>query len=83
MHGTMMWFNEVKDSGMILSDDGERLSVKGCEFTEGKRPQGRCSGSPVSFEANGEGERTASGVIFVPETPHGRARHRRSGMRRF
>ena len=83
MLGTMMWFNEIKESGVILSDDGERLTVKGCDFTDGKWPQGRCRGLPVSFDANGEGERTASGVTLVPETPHGRARPRRSGMRRL
>jgi hypothetical protein len=82
MHGTMMWFNEVKDSGMVLSDDGERLTVRGCDFTDGKRPQGRCAESPVSFEANGEGERTAIGVALLPETPQRRARPRHSGMSR-
>jgi len=86
MHGTMMWFNEVKDSGMILSDAGEQFTVRGCDFTDGKRPQGRCSGSPVSFEANRanrKGERTAAGVALVPETPHGRARPRHSMTRRL
>lgn len=83
MHqGTMMWFNELKDSGMVLSDDGERLTVRGCDFADGKRPQGRCAGTPVSFEASGKGARTASGVTLVSESPHGRARPHHSGMRR-
>ncbi len=38
MRGRMLWFNEVKDSGMVLSDDGERLLVSGRDFTDGKRP---------------------------------------------
>jgi hypothetical protein len=81
MRGTMLWFNEVKDFGMILGDDGERLPVSGPDFTEGKRPQGRCSKAPVSFEVSDTGKRTATRVALVPDEPHGRARLRHSGMR--
>ena len=82
MHGTMMWFNEAKDSGMVLSDDGERFTVRGCDFTDGKRPQGRCAALAVFFEANGKGQGTARGVVLVPEAARGRARPHHSGMRR-
>jgi hypothetical protein len=81
MRGTMLWFNEVKDSGMILGDDGERLPVSGCDFTNGTRPQGRCSKAPVSFELSSGSEPAAKQVALVPDEPHGRARPRRSGMR--
>jgi hypothetical protein len=81
MRGTMLWFNEVKDFGMILSEDGERLPVSGPDFAEGKRPRGRCSKAPVAFEVSSTGERTATQVALVPEESHGRARLRHSGMR--
>ena len=27
MKGQMLWFNEVKDYGFIMTDEGERLAV--------------------------------------------------------
>ena len=29
MRGEMLWFNDVKDLGFILTEEGERLSVLG------------------------------------------------------
>jgi hypothetical protein len=81
MRGTMLWFNEVKDFGMVLGDDGERLPVSGRDFVGGKRPRGRCAKAAVSYEVSDAGERVARRVAFVPDEPRGRARLRHSGMR--
>jgi hypothetical protein len=82
MRGTMLWFNEVKDLGFIMTDEGERLSVLGTGFAEGKRPVGRCADAVVSFDVtvNDEG-RAAQNVIFVEEVAPRRARLRHRGGR--
>lgn len=82
MRGTMLWFNEVEDFGMILTEEGERLSVDGSAFAGGKRPVSRCAKAVVSFEVTGPTSAlTAKEVVFVPDEPHGRARPRRSAFR--
>lgn len=82
MRGKMLWFNQVKDVGCILSDDGERLSVQGAGFADGKRPEGRCVGTPVVFETGGSGDdRHAEDVRFVSEAVPRRARARQSSFR--
>jgi len=72
MRGKMIWFNEVKDYGFIMTDDGERLSVLGTGFAEGARPEGRCAEMIVAFEVDdSSGTRQAEKVVFVPYvTPH-------------
>jgi cold shock CspA family protein len=84
MRGKMLWFNEVKDLGFILTDEGERLSVLGDGFAEGKRLQGRCAQLEVSFEiTETEGGRQATNVAPVDEAAPRRARMRgRGGVRR-
>jgi hypothetical protein len=77
----MLWFNEVKDVGVILSEDGERLPVSGCDFVDGARPRGRCAKAPVSFEVSGRRERRAKRAALVVDEPRGRARLRHPGMR--
>jgi cold shock CspA family protein len=76
--GKMLWFNEVKNYGVIATDDG-RLAVAGSAF-EDEPPQGPCSGLVVEFdlEAGDDGPR-AERVRLVPEpvAAH-RARRRRS-----
>ncbi|HKA26446.1 MAG TPA: hypothetical protein VKD88_03675 [Gaiellaceae bacterium] len=80
MRGKMLWFNEVKDLGFIRTDEGERLSVLGDGFAEGKRPQGRCARLEVSFEiTDTEGDRQATNVALVHEASPRRARMRRHG----
>ena len=32
MRGQMLWFNEAKDHGFIMTDEGERLAVAGEGF---------------------------------------------------
>ncbi len=82
MRGTMLWFNEVKDFGYILTEDGERLYVPGSGFDGGTRPKGRCARSVVSFVVTETlDERKAEKVVFVPEVAPRRARMRRRGSR--
>lgn len=80
--GTMLWFNETNDVGAIRSDDGERLTVSGSAFAEGKRPVGRCAGSRVDFELGGTpDEPSAHEVRFVTDVAPRRARTRQSTYR--
>lgn len=82
MRGTMLWFNAVKDFGMILTDEGEKLAVHGSGFAEGKRPEGRCAKAVVSFSVvQAEDGDRAEGVVFVPDEPRRRARHHHSTIR--
>jgi cold shock CspA family protein len=77
MRGKMLWFNEAKDLGFILTEEGERLSVLGPAFAAGERPQGRCAHTVVSFAIDErDGGRQAANVTFVPEAPVRRARAR-------
>jgi cold shock CspA family protein len=82
MRGKMLWFNEVKDYGFIMTDEGERLSVLGPGFANGARPVGRCAEAVVTFEVDDTtGTRQAENVIFEPEVPARRARMRGRGGR--
>jgi cold shock CspA family protein len=83
VRGEMLWFNEVKDLGFILTEEGERLSVLGPAFAGGDRPQGRCAHAAVTFEIDHtRGERQAENVVLVPPTSPRRARLRTRGGRR-
>jgi len=82
MRGTMLWFNEVKDLGFIQTEEGERLSVLGTGFAEGKRPEGRCAEAVVSFDLIvTDGGREAQNVVFIEEVSPRRARLRHRGGR--
>lgn len=82
MRGTMLWFNQVKDLGVITTEAGERLSVCGNDFAYGERPTGRCAGSFVTFGVlELEEERKATDVSFVPEVAPRRARMRHARYR--
>jgi hypothetical protein len=77
MRGQMLWFNEAKDHGFIMTDEGERLAVAGEGFAQGERPAGRCAHKVVSFEIDASGEaRQAWNVVFEPEVSARRARLR-------
>jgi cold shock CspA family protein len=81
MQGTMIFFNEVKDTGFIRTEDGERLQVDRTGFIAGKAPVGRCSGLAVEFAVQeAGGERLASEVSIIEDLPSRRAR-RRPGRR--
>lgn len=77
MRGTMLWFNEAKDTGFILTEEGERLSVSGDGFAGGKRPKGRCARAVVSFDLTDlEGARCADNVLLLTAESPRRARRR-------
>jgi hypothetical protein len=77
MQGQMLWFNEAKDHGFIMTDEGERLAVAGTGFAGEVRPVGRCARMIVSFELDESNEtRQAQNVVFVPDVVARRARRR-------
>jgi hypothetical protein len=67
MRGKMLWFNEKKDLGFILTDEGERLSVLGPAFAGGGRPEGRCAQMEVEFQIDATG---ANGTEKEPANVH-------------
>ncbi|MGH2997257.1 MAG: cold shock domain-containing protein [Gaiellaceae bacterium] len=78
MRGTMLWFNEAKDTGFITTEEGERLLAHGSGFAAGARPHGRCGGVLVDFRVTeGEDGRRAEDVTLVEEAAPRRARMRR------
>jgi hypothetical protein len=80
MRGQMLWFNEAKDHGFIMTDEGERLAVPGVGFAGEKRPVGRCAHMIVSFEVDEtNGTRRAQNVVFEPDVSGKRARLRGHG----
>ena len=80
MRGQMLWFNEAKDYGFIMTDEGERLAVSGEGFAKGEKPEGRCAHKVVTFEVDEtDGERQAQNVVFEQDTVARRARMRSGG----
>jgi hypothetical protein len=78
----MLWFDEAKDYGFILTDEGERLYVDRAGFVDGAAPVGRCARLPVELRIDERDEkRIAVDVSLVPEEPRRRARRRSSGFR--
>jgi len=78
----MLWFNEAKDQGVLLTDDGERLHVTGEGFSGGTRPKGRCAHASVTFQlVEIDGLRTADEITFLSEASPRRARLRRRSPR--
>lgn len=78
----MLWFNEAKAYGFILTEEGERLYVDRDGFVERAAPAGRCARLPVRLTVSErDGKRIAVDVSRVPEEPHGRARRRTSAVR--
>jgi hypothetical protein len=79
MHGELLWFNEQRQDGLIVADDGSKVVVLGSGFAPGHQPVGRCAGTPVRFDlAHEDGEPHAVGVTVVDATPTRRARLRPS-----
>jgi len=77
MRGEMLWFNETKNNGFILTDEDERLPVFGEGFARGERPVGRCAQRPVTFDVDdSDGTRRATNVVFTSDPDARRARSR-------
>jgi hypothetical protein len=80
--GAMLWFDEAKDYGFILTDDGERVYVDRDGFVDRAAPVGRCARLPVNLRVTErDGQRIAVDVSLVPEQTQRRARRRTSGLR--
>jgi cold shock CspA family protein len=80
MRGTMLWFNETKEQGVIAAETGERLPVQRDDFAGRKSPKGRCGGIVVEFQvAEGAEGRKAEQVVLVDEANPRRARRRGGG----
>ncbi|HTS73813.1 MAG TPA: hypothetical protein VMG74_08885 [Gaiellaceae bacterium] len=77
MRGEMLWFNEKKNHGFILTDEDERLAVSGAGFAQGERPEGRCAHRAVRFDVDeSTGTRQAENVVFERDPVARRARLR-------
>ena len=82
MKGAMLWFDEAKAYGFILTEEGERLYVNRDGFIDGAAPIGRCAGLPVNLSIGDRGgDRIAIDVSLVSEEPPRRARRRSSSIR--
>ena len=82
MRGTMLWFNEAKAHGFILSEEGERIYVHRDDFLPGEVPVGRCATRPVLFKIlERDEQRIAVNVSMEEEQASQRARRRGSGVR--
>lgn len=80
--GAMLWFNEAKGFGFILTDEGERIRVYEDGFSPGQVPVGRCARLPVELTtAERDGERVAIAVSAVVPKDVGRARRRHATSR--
>ena len=79
MRGELRWFNEERQDGVIVSEDGSNVVVLGSGFAPGRAPAGKCAGTPVSFElADESGEWRAVSVVVLEAPPARRARRRGS-----
>jgi len=82
VNGTMLWFDEAKDFGFILTEDDERLYVDRDGFVDRAAPVGRCARLPVRLTvAERDGARIALDVSLVTEDAPRRARRRGSSTR--
>jgi hypothetical protein len=78
--GRMLWFNEDRGDGQLVTDDGERIAVDRNSFTDGAAPVGRCGQRPVQLTLTElDGQRAATNVTLVQEVAPRRARRHRSG----
>lgn len=79
---TMLSFNQAKDFGFILTEEGERIYVHRSGFLPGEAPVARCPRRAVRLTATVQnGMRVAIDVSMAPEVAHGWARRRSSNTR--
>lgn len=77
MRGKMLWFNEEKNRGVIVADDGEQISVLRSGFV-GTAPEGTVGGISVEFRIADDADgRRAESVRILPDISPRRARRRR------
>ena len=81
MRGELLWFNEARQDGLIALDDGSRVVVLGSGFAPGPAPEGKCAGTPVSFELSEESGEMRAVSVVVLEAPAAARRARRRGSR--
>jgi hypothetical protein len=82
MDGTMLWFNEEKGYGFILTSESTRVRVERDGFKQGHVPVGRCARLPVKLKVEErDGEQFAVEVTLVPDEEQRRARLRHGGSR--
>ena len=82
MSHTVLSFDEAKDFGFILTEEGERISVHRSGFLPGEAAIGRCPRRAVRLTASVQnGKRIALDMSTAPEVAHGRARRRSSNIR--
>ena len=81
MRGELLWFNEARQDGLIALDDGSRVVVLGSGFAPGRAPEGKCAGTPVSFELSEESGEVRAVSVVVLEAPAAARRARRRGSR--
>ena len=80
MRGELLWFNEVRQDGLIRTERGEDVVVLGASFPGGRGPVGRCAGTQVTFDlAMDDGAATAVDVSYASVEQPRRARIRRKG----
>ena len=78
----MLWFDEAKDFGFILTEEEERLYVHRDGFVDGAAPVGRCARRPVCLTVTErDGKRMATEVSLVADESPRRARRRSSAIR--
>ena len=80
VNGTMLWFDEAKDFGFILTEEGERIYVHRSGFL----PETLVGGARRAVRLTAtvqNGKRVAIDVSMAPEVAHGGARRRRSNIR--
>jgi hypothetical protein len=82
VNSRMLWFDEAKDFGFILTEEGERIYVHRSGFLPGEGSGRSLRPPPGAVTATvPNGKRVAIDVSMVPEEAHGRARQQGANLR--
>lgn len=80
MRGTLLWFSDTKDQGMLTTEDGDRIPVPGHAFCGDRGEAGRRRGLPVRYELASNGsEPSVASVSLLPSVEPRRARRHSRG----